>query len=40
MSRVDVLIHSPMKEKAFSASSENEQEFRETDHRAFYPAFF
>lgn len=40
MSQVDVLIHSTMKEKGFFASSENEQEFKGTDHYAFFPAFF
>lgn len=36
MSQVDVLIHSSMKEKGFLASSENKQEFKGTDHYAFF----
>lgn len=40
MSRVDVLIHSSMKKKGFFATSENEQEFKGTDHYAFSPLHF
>lgn len=40
MSQVDVLIHNLMKEKGFFASSENEQEFRQTHHYAFFFCFF
>lgn len=40
MSQVDVLIHNPVKEKGFFARSEYEEEFRETDRYAFFPAFF
>lgn len=39
MSPGDVLIHSPTKEKAFFASSQNEQEFRERDHYACFLHF-
>lgn len=40
MSQVDVLIHSSMKEKGFLASSENEQDFKGTDHYAFLFCIF
>lgn len=40
MSQVDMLIHSFTKEKGFFASSENEPEFKGTDHYAFFSAFF
>lgn len=40
MSQPDVLIHSSMKEKRFFASSENEQEFKGTDHYALFSCIF
>lgn len=41
MSPSDVLMHNPVKEiKAFFASSENEQEFRQTDHHGFFWHYF